>query len=81
MQPISLIAPYYRIQPLAQEFADYLLENVPHIAGFFHDAKGYAWETDIPPKAEWDRHAEEFAAHLVQMLEDEEDYNEATHDD
>ena len=55
--------------------------RVPHIAAaqvladchddvlpMFEGVGSYAWDAEIPPRSEWDRHAEEFAAHVAELV-------------
>lgn len=68
MEPIELLPPHMRNHPDAAEFAERLSEELGELADVFEDVKGYAWEAEIPPRAEWDRHAKELAAHTAKEL-------------
>ena len=49
--------------PDAADFADLLARTLDPITP--DDFGGeYPWNADVPPRADWDRHAAEFRAHL-----------------
>lgn len=73
LSPIELFPPHLRNHPDAREFGEYLEEFVEippptlsaSLCDLFDASSGYAWEADIPPRGEWERHAAEFTAHLL----------------
>lgn len=64
MNAIELLPPHMRNLPDAAEFAELLAEECPAALHLFDGVGQYGWEAPIPPRSEWQRHAEEFAEHV-----------------
>jgi hypothetical protein len=63
--PITYLAPHYRSAPLAAEFAACLAEHLSWMPNDF--GSGYAWETEVPPREDWEREAVALEAHLASL--------------
>lgn len=59
--PMLLLDPAYHDHPDAREFAQLLADTLPPMAA---DLDCSAWETDIPPRDQWEREVENLARHL-----------------
>jgi hypothetical protein len=70
---INYLAPHLREHPDARAFCEALDAEMPD--GWGPSDFNYAWEADIPPRGEWERHAAEFAA-SVRELQSEQDADE-----
>lgn len=68
---IDLIKPAYRTDPAADEFAAYLLANLPNLPAGWQSAGWYVWEAPIPPRAEWEREAADLDAHFADEFDGE----------
>jgi hypothetical protein len=73
---MNLIPPRLWNHPDAAEFCQFMEDSVsmpesfPHnsLVKFFEGGSGYCWEADIPPRNEWERHAEEMERHIAEEL-------------
>lgn len=63
--PMLLIASAYHDDPDAREFAEFLADRLPDWAADWAAEMDYgAWETDIPPRAQWQAEADSLIDHL-----------------
>ena len=67
MTALDLLHPRLCSHPDAADFAAVLADCHEDVLPLFEGVGSYAWEADIPPRDEWNRHAEEFAAHVAEL--------------
>jgi hypothetical protein len=62
---LGYLAPAYRDHPDAAAWEDYLNDNCRWSVANF--GGGWAWETAVPPRAEWEAEAVRLNAHLAEI--------------
>lgn len=65
MDKLLYLSPKFRTQPGAADFNEFLDDNLLWHADDF--GGNYAWNTDIPPRDQWQKTVDEFNEHLREI--------------